>query len=240
MQQFSTWGPCVLPLKVPTHMGPTWNPCVYHLYCPCWPMFVYSIWGPMWAAGHWGLQKFSTWGPCTLPLEIPTSQAIKMVNPAGVRWHPQVIVPVYYAAMGSCKVICIFIVTQKWTQTSRMWDQEITWKHGVTNYIWSLQQSTLVVRFHIRFQRGTNVCKKNIPAHMQLYCNLSRNWRWHYMAFTLVGPWNCPCEANVLPPIGITWSVHWSTHRISDVKPLFCQTLALDGIYSCRLKKLPM
>ena len=83
------------------------------------------------------------------------------------------------------------------------------------------------------------------------------------MGFTLIGPWNCPCKAIVLPHIGITWGLHWSTHetahinhrltthwyymRFTLVGPWNCtwqatvfHTLALHGVYIGRLMKLPI
>ena len=37
------------------------------------------------------------------------------------------------------------------------------------------------------------------------------------MGFTLIGPWNCPCKAVVLPLIGITWDLHWSIHETAHI-----------------------
>ena len=55
---------------------------------------------------------------------------------------------------------------------------------------------------------------------MYLYCNLSRNWRWHYMGFT--------------------WGSHGSAHETAPVNPLFCHTLELHGAYIGHLMNLPM
>ena len=62
------------------------------------------------------------------------------------------------------------------------------------------------------------------------------------MEFTLIGPWNCPCKAIVLPLIGVTWGLHLSAHETVHVqpKPLFCHTLALHGVYIGRLMELPI
>ena len=149
-------------------------------------------------------------------------------------------VPVKYTQSRFCEQIVFITATQKWLKICRLWDQEITRKPGLTNCIWSLEQSTLEVRFHIRLKWGICVCDKIMPANMYLYYNLSRNWRWHYMGFTWVGPWNCSCKYIVLPHIGITWGVHWSSHETDHVKPLFCHTLALHGVYIDRPMKLPM
>ena len=120
------------------------------------------------------------------------SLVITMISPT---------VPVEYAKIRSYKPIVFITVTQNWPKTCRLWDQDITRKYGLTNSIWSLQQSTPLVRFHIIFKWGICVCDKSIPAHMYLYCNLSRNWHWHYMGFVSVGPWHCACKSIVLPHI---------------------------------------
>ena len=71
--------------------------------------------------------------------------------------------------------------------------------------------------FHIRFKWEICVCDKIMPANMYLYHNLSRNWHWQHMGFTWVGPWNYPCKSIVLPHIGITWGLHWSTHETAHI-----------------------
>ena len=142
--------------------------------------------------------------------------------------------------VGTCKSIVFMITTQKWLVTNWLWNQEITRKHELTNYIWSLQQSTPLIRFHIRFQWGICVCAKMIPAHMYIYCYLSRTSRWHHMGFTLIRHWNCPCEAIVLPHIGITWGLHGSTHETAHVKSRSCHTLGSYGVYPGRPIKLRM
>ena len=48
---------------------------------------------------------------------------------------------------------------------------------------------------------------------------------WNYMGFTLVGSWNCPCKATVLPLAGIKWGTHWSAHETAYIIPLFPHTL---------------
>ena len=116
-----------------------------------------------------------------------------------------------------CESTVFITATQKWPATCRLWAQGITRKHGLTNCIWSLQQSTLEVRFHIRFKWGICVCDKIVPANMYLYCKLSRNWRWHYMRFAWAGQWNWPCKPIVLPHIGITWVWHWSIHETAHI-----------------------
>ena len=130
------------------------------------------------------------------------------------------------------RINCIYNCHTKVVRNMSVMRPKITRKHGLTNYIWSLQQSILEVRFHLRFKWGICVCNKIRPANMYLYCNLSRNWRWHYMGSTWVGPWNCLCKAIVLPHIRITWGLHWSAHGT------FCHTLSLHGVYIGRLMKL--
>ena len=46
--------------------------------------------------------------------------------------------------------------------------------------------------------------------------------------------------AIVLPHIGITRGLHWSTHETVHVKPLSCNTLELHGVHSGRPIKVPM
>ena len=183
---------------------------------------------------------------CFAPQNTHT-QVIEMVSAAGVQWWGLILwavvsptVQVKYAHIRFCESIVFITTTQKWPETCRLWDQEITRKHGLTNYIWSLQQWTLEVRIHIRFKWGICIWDKIMPANVYLYCNLSRNWRWHYMGFTWVGSWNCPCKSIVLPHIGITWGVHWSSHGTAHVKPLFCHTLTLHGVYTDWTMKMPM
>ena len=77
MQQFSMWGPCVLPLEVPI-----WNPHKTHV---CLPSSFAHV-GPICDFFLWGQSELLLKGPCVLPLETPTSQVIKMVSPAGVQW----------------------------------------------------------------------------------------------------------------------------------------------------------
>ena len=55
-----------------------------------------------------------------------------------------------------------------------------------------------------------------------------------------MGPWNYPYKAIVLPRIGITRGLHWSNHKTALVKPLYCHTLALHGVYISRFMKLPI
>ena len=77
MQQFSTWYPCVLPLKVPI-----WDPHKTHVCLPsALPMLDPNVITFCEANVANVLER-----PCVLSLETPTSQVIKMVNPAGVQW----------------------------------------------------------------------------------------------------------------------------------------------------------
>ena len=62
-----------------------------------------------------------------------------------------------------------------------------------------------------------------------LYCNLYRNWHWHYMWFTVIDPWNYPCKATVLTHICLTLNSFCQTHERGNVKPLSCHRMALHG-----------
>ena len=84
----------------------------------------------------------------------------------------------------------------------------------------------------------------------------------HYMGIPLVDPWNCPCKSIVLPHIGITWGLHCTIHETKlpmqshcfgitwglfwlandtvHEKPLCCHILALQGLHTGWLIKLPM
>ena len=73
-----------------------------------------------------------------------------------------------------------------------------------------------------------------------LYCNLYRNWHWHYMWFTVIDPWNCLCEAAVLTHICLTLNSFCWTHETAHAKSLFCHRMALHGIYVGQPMKLPL
>ena len=70
-----------------THMGTTCVTC--HLYCPYWAHVWLPFMRPMWAATNWAhyiVQQFSTWGPCVLPLKVPTcNQCLFTICVAHVR-----------------------------------------------------------------------------------------------------------------------------------------------------------
>ena len=82
--------------------------------------------------------------------------------------------------------------------------------------------------------------RHNYPHTYVLYCNLYRNWHWHYMWFTVIDPWNCPCKATVLTHICLTLNSFCPTHETGHVKPLFCHRMALHGFYVGQPMKLPL
>ena len=133
--------------------------CIAHVG----PMYDYFLWGQcaMPLMGSFPLEAHVCW---------PTSQMIARISPAGVQWQsitqsdPQVIAQPCQSSMQRSYPASqlYFIATQKWTATSRLWDQEIT------NYMWSLQQSTQVVRsLHIHLRSHENgSCKSNIKLYL--------------------------------------------------------------------------
>ena len=103
-------------------------------------------------------------------------------------------------------------------------------KHGLTS---TLQQSTHVVRFHIRFKWGYVFVTKLFP-HICTYIVICPEtavgiiWGSHWLAH----------ETALVNPLFVThwhyntWGLHWSAHETAHVKPLSCHILGLHGVYS--------
>ena len=120
------------------------------------------------------------------------------------------------------QVNCIH-ATQKSHETSQLWDQENGQETGVRicdkvipthmclycilcigiicSSHWSTDKTTHVklLSYHtlvLYWAHSLRPMKQPMESHRFAT-------HWHYMRFTFVGPWNCPCKASVLPNIRI-------------------------------------
>ena len=153
---------------------------------------------------------------CVHP-KTPISQVIGQPNRSAMAR------PGKNAETGSCEPIIFVIATQKWPQTSGP-KHEIARK--LTNYSSSLQQSTPVVRFHIRFQWVVCVRDKIIPTHMDfdIYKQFIR-WdyiyiiEWHYCKWRLIVS-HCCCKtwiSGIRKAILKYWAInHFISHFFHD------------------------
>ena len=203
-----------------------------------------------WGALSWQHMSCQSWGPWGLATSChvgPTYLALLMpiwlsMGPMYVRHYPANKIPwapwgAYVCASRNTHITGDRKAHPKWSAVSRQGKYAET---ASCNYLChaKVTWNKSLVRPRNGQETGVRICDKIIPTHMCLYCNLYRIW--HYMWFTLIHQWNCHCHANVLPHNGLILGSFCSMDKTAPVKPLFCPTIALHGIYIGRSIKLSL